>query len=126
MTETQNDIIYKKFEERITRLEEEKQSLQTKLASLESSSLEDYMDKYDALKAIIQCPINIWKQSDIELKRLLSDYHMFIQKINGDFDISGYQFIFLNQCFLHFLNECLPFTAQYDTINTRNTRGISQ
>ncbi len=71
MTETENDIIYKKFEEKITKLEEEKEQLKAKIASIESSSLEDYMQKYDSFKAIIQCPINIWKSSDIELKRLL-------------------------------------------------------
>ena len=71
MVETQNDIIYNMFEEKITKLEEEKQQLQAKLLSIEGSSLEDYVKEYDTLKAIIQCPIRIRKQSDIELKRLL-------------------------------------------------------
>ena len=71
MAETQSDIIYNKFEEKITKLEEEKQLLQARLSSSESSTLEDYMEKYDVLKAIMQNPIKIWKQSDIELKRLL-------------------------------------------------------
>ena len=71
MTETQNDIIYTKFEERVTKLEEEKEQLKAKLLSLEGKSLDDYMEKYDTLKGIIQSPIKIWEHSDIELKRLL-------------------------------------------------------
>lgn len=71
MAETQNDIIYNKFEEKITELEEEKQLLQAKLLSSETSTLEDYIAKFDVLKAIMQNPIKIWEQSDIELKRLL-------------------------------------------------------
>ena len=71
MAETENDIIYNKFEEKITKLEEEKEQLKAKIASIESSSLEDYIQKYDSFKAIMQCPINIWRHSDIELKRLL-------------------------------------------------------
>lgn len=71
MMATDNDLVYKKFEERITELEEEKEQLQAELVTLGSSSLEDYMSEYNSLKAIIQCPLNIWTQSDIELKRLL-------------------------------------------------------
>ena len=71
LTATDNDLVYKKFEERISELEEEKEQLQAELLSIGSSSLEEYMNEYSSLKAIIQCPLNIWTQSDIELKRLL-------------------------------------------------------
>ena len=71
MTTTENDLVYKKFEERLTELEQEKEQLQTELLSFESSSIEDYMSEYGSLKAIIQCPLSLWTQSDIELKRLL-------------------------------------------------------
>ena len=71
MTSTENDLVYKRFEERITELEQEKEELQGELVSFESSSLKDYMEEYDSLKAIIQCPLSIWTQADTELKRLL-------------------------------------------------------
>ena len=71
MTSTENDLVYKRFEERITELEQEKEELQSELLSFESSSLKDYMEEYDSLKAIIQCPLSIWTQADTELKRLL-------------------------------------------------------
>ena len=71
LTNTTSDIVYKVLEEKITKLDEERKLLQAEILSVQGWTMDNYMTEFDWLKTIIQCPYNVWRNADLELKRLL-------------------------------------------------------
>lgn len=71
ITNTNSDFIAQKLEERMLSLEEEKNNLKWEVSNYDNTSENCYENNFDTLKAIIQNPLKIWKQSDTELKKLL-------------------------------------------------------
>lgn len=71
LTGTSSEILYKVLEEKIIKLDEEKNQVKEKILSYKSWTMDGYMEDFDWLQAIIQCPLSIRKDADMELKRLL-------------------------------------------------------
>ena len=71
ITNTNSDFIAKKLEEKMVSLEDEKTKLKWELTDYDNTTVNCYEDNFNILKAVIQSPLKIWKQSDTELKKLL-------------------------------------------------------
>ena len=72
ITETKNDLIYKKLEERLVQYSDEKDLLQEEIAKNSEEQQEaNFIEHFEHLKSIIQTPLAVRNVWNIELKRML-------------------------------------------------------
>ena len=74
-----------------------------KLIEMETIDNDPELDTIEKLKEKInelQIPINtndyFVKKAEIELKKILNEYHTYIQKVNNTFDLKGYQLVVID------------------------------
>ncbi len=71
ITETDNPLVYKKLEERVSYLTEEKELLEEDIARNTCGQDDDFLEHFEHLKSIIQTPLSVWNIWQLELKRML-------------------------------------------------------
>ena len=71
ITETDNPLVYKKLEERVCQLTDEKELLEEDIARNTCGQDDDFMEHFEHLKSIIQTPLSVRNIWQLELKRML-------------------------------------------------------